>query len=248
MPFDFSNISSIVTAVGALGTSSAGLVDATKVFGGGISLAGLADIEKALLPLYGGTGNKNDTSTPTSFGTVYNNLKANWINGVALEEQKANAIILAKLALNENTAATLAKVTGVSPDVLKEIAVATNLGAVLTKEETDVLTKFENALNMKLDQAFQRADQRYRNSAKFLSGAFSVVIAVIGGAIFSSSSLNLGGLQGAGTDYYINSGNFWLAVVAGLLATPLAPMVKDITSALQAGSAVAQKIAAAKQG
>jgi len=246
MPFDISSIGSIVTAIGALGTSSFGLVDATKVFGGGVSLCGLADIEKAVSPLFGGTAaNLNDTSTPLAYGSIFANIKANWINGVALEEQKANAMLLVKLSLNENTAATLAKVTGISPDVLKEIAVATNLGAVLTKEETDVLNKFETALNMILDQAFQRADQRYRNSAKFLSGAFAVVIAVIGGAIFSSDTLNLGPLQGAGVSYF-NSGNFWLAVVAGLLATPLAPMVKDITSALQAGSAVAQKIAAAK--
>lgn len=244
MPIDVSSISSIVTAVGALGTSSFGLVDATKVFGGGVSLAGLGDIDKALKPLFGGpAANRSDTSTPTAYGSIYSNLKANWINGVGLEEQKANAKILVKLSLNANTAAALAKVTGVSPDVLTELAVALNLGAVLTKEETDVLNKFETALNTILDQAFQRADQRYRNSAKFLSGAFSVIIAVIGGGIFSSGTLDLGPFQGAQTAYF-NTGNFWLAVMAGLLATPLAPMVKDITSALQAGSAVAQKIAA----
>jgi hypothetical protein len=244
MPFDITSIGSIVTAIGALGTSSFGLVDATKVFGGGVSLCGLADIEKALLPLFGGgAANRTDTSTPLAYGSIFENLKANWINGVALEEQKANAKILVKLSLNANTAVMLAKVTGVSPDVLTELAVALNLGAVLTKEETDVLNKFETALNLILDRAFQRADQRYRNSAKFLSGVFAVVLSVIGGAIFSSGSLDLGPLQGAGVDYF-NSGNFWLAVVAGLLATPLAPIVKDITSALQAGSAVAQKIAA----
>ena len=32
--------------------------------------------------------------------------------------------------------------------------------------------------------------------------------------------------------------------MAGLLATPLAPLVKDLTSAIQAGSAVAQRLAA----
>jgi len=243
MPFDITSIGSIVTAIGALGTSSFGLVDATKVFGGGVSLCGLSDIEKALKPLFGPNADPKDLSTPAAYGAVLENLKANWINGVALEEQKANAKVLVKLSLNANTAAMLAKVTGVSPDVLTELAVALNLGAVLTKEETDVLNKFETSLNLILDRAFQRADQRYRNSAKFLSGVFSVVLAVVGGAIFSSGSLDLGPLQGADMAYF-NSGNFWLAVVAGLLATPLAPMVKDITSALQAGSAVAQKIAA----
>jgi hypothetical protein len=243
MSFDIASVGSMITAIGGLGTASFGLVDATKVFGGGVSLCGLSDIEAAVKPLFGPIADPKDLSTPAAYGSVMENLKANWINGVALEEQKANAKILVKLSLNANTAAMLAKGTGVSPDVLTELAIALNLGAVLTKEETDVLNRFEIALNLILDRAFQRADQRYRNSAKFLSGVFSVVLAVIGGAIFSSGSLDLGPLQGAGVDYF-NSGNFWLAVVAGLLATPLAPMVKDITSALQAGSAVAQKIAA----
>jgi len=243
MPFDVSSIGSIVTAIGALGTSAFGLVDATKVFGGGISLCGLGDIEQALKPFFGPSADPKDLSTPAAYGSVMESVKATWINGVALEEQKANAKILVKLSLSANTAATLAKVTGVSPDVLTELAVALNLGAVLTKEETDVLNRFETALDLILDRAFQRADQRYRNSAKFLAGVFAVVLAVAGGAVFSSGSLDLGPLRGAGISYF-NSGNFWLAVVAGLLATPLAPVVKDVASAVQAGSAVAQKIAA----
>ena len=237
-------LTSVVIAVGALGASSFGLVDATKVFGGGVSLAGLSDIEQAVRPFFGGKGDENDTSTPLAYGSVLANLKANWINGVALEEQKANAKGLVKLGLNAKTAATLAKATGVSPDVLTELAVALNIGAVLTKEETDTLIKFESALDMVLDQAFQRADQCYRNFAKSLSGAVSVTLAIICGAVLSSSTLHLGQLQGSAAAAYFNTGNFWLAIMAGLLAAPLAPLLKDITSALHAGSTVAQKIAA----
>lgn len=243
MPIDLTSITSIVTAVGALGTSSFGLVDATKIFGGGISLAGLGDIEKAFQPLFGAAADKNDLSTPLTYGSIYANLKANWLNGVALEEQKANAALLVKLGLNAKTAATLARVTGVSPDVLTELAVALNLGAALSKEETDVLNRFETSLNLLLDRAFQRADQRYRNSAKSLSGAFSVLIAVVGGAIFSSGSLHVAQFVGPKIPFF-NTGNFWLAVLTGLLATPLAPIVKDVTSAIAAGSSVVQKIAA----
>ena len=243
MSIDTSSVGSIVTAVAALGAASFGLVDATKVFGGGVSLAGLGDIEKAILPLFGSNGDKHDTTTPLSCGSVLADLKANWINGVALEAQKAHARILVKLSLNASTAATLAGITGVSPDVLTELAVALNIGAVLTREETDVLNKFEVSLNMILDQAFERADQRYRNCAKLLSGAVSVLIAVIGGGILSSSTLHLGPFQGSAAAYF-NTGNFWISVMAGLLATPLAPVFKDLASALHAGSAVAQKIAA----
>ena len=242
MPIDLTSISSIVTAIGALGTSSFGLVDATKVLGGGVSLAGLGDIRKNILPLFGNTADKRDYSTPFTYGSIYASLKANWLNGMALEEQKANAALLFKLSLNAKTAASLAEVTGVSPEVLTELAVALNLGAVLTKEETDVLNRFETALNLILNRAFQRADQRYRNAAKSLAGVFSVSIAVAAGAICSSNSAHVAQFHGAGVPYW-NTGNLWLAVVTGLLATPLAPIVKDATSALAAGSAVAQKIA-----
>ena len=243
MPIDLTSISSIVTAIGALGTSAFGLVDATKVFGGGISLAGLGGIKQAVRPLFGSAADKSDKSTPFTYGSVYASLKANWLNGVALEEQIANAATLVKLSLSASTADTLAKATGVSADVLTELAVALNLGATLTEEETDVLNRFETALNLILDRAFQRADQLYRNGAKFLAGVLSVLMAVVGGAICSSNSVHIAQFRGSGTPYW-NTGNFWLAVVTGLLATPLAPIVKDVTSALTAGSAVAGKLAA----
>ena len=242
MPTDLPSISSIVTAIGALGTSAFGLVDATKVFGGGISLAGLGDIQKAISPLFGGPGDKKDLSTPFTYGSVCASIKASWLNGVALEEQKANAAILIKLCLSPSSAETLAKGTGVSPDVLTEFAVALNIGAALTKEETDTLNRFETALNFILERAFERADQRYRNGAKFLAAVFSVLLAVVGGAICSSTSVHIAQFQGSGTPYW-NTGNFWLAVIAGLLATPLAPIVKDATSALAAGTSLAQRLA-----
>lgn len=246
MPSDIDSITSLVTAIGALGTASFGLVDATKVFGGGVSLCGLSDIERAILPLFGTAASdkkaKNDLSTPLTYGSVYANLKASWINGVALEAQKANAANLIKLGLNAKTAVCLAKATGVNADVLTELAVALDIGAVPTKEETDIMDRFETALSLILDRVYQRADQRYRNSAKALAGVISVLISVIGGAVYSSGSFQIGHLRGIDQHYW-NTGNFWLAVVVGLLATPLSPIVKDVTSALAAGAAVAQKIA-----
>ena len=242
MSIDLASISSIVAAIGALGTSAFGLVDATKVFGGGISRAGLGDIEEALAPLFDKDDKKN-FSAPFDYGSIYASLKASWLNGVGLAEQKAGAAALIRLSLSSTTAPTLAKATGVNADVLTELAVALNIGAALTKEETDTLSRFETALNFILERAFERADQRYRNSAKALAGIFSVLIAVIAGAIFSSATVHIGQFRGAGEPFW-STGNLWLAVVVGLIATPLAPIVKDASSALAANSAVAQRRAA----
>jgi hypothetical protein len=244
MALDLNSISGVITAIGALGTASFGLVDATKVFGGGVSRCGLGDIRRALLPLFEGATDKKDLSTPLTYASVYANLKANWINGTDLGHQKEIAKSLLKLRLSATTAAVFAKGTGVDAEVLSEVAVALNMGMELTKEEADTYSRFDLALTALLDQAYQRADQRYRNSAKALAGVFSVAIALAGGWILSSPTLAVGTLHGSTAPYSPMTANFWFAALAGALATPLAPIAKDLTSALAAGVSVAQKISA----
>ena len=77
-----------------------------------------------------------------------------------------------------------------------------------------------------LDQGYQRADQRYRNSAKMMAVPVAVALALLG----------VWAIAGSGA----TSIDVWRAVAGGLLATPLAPMAKDLASAIQAGSKLAQ--------
>jgi hypothetical protein len=65
-----------------------------------------------------------------------------------------------------------------------------------------------------LDEGYERADQRYRNAAKVLAGAFSIVLALFGGWIVGSNPL--------------------LALFVGIIAVPLAPIAKDLSRTLQA--------------
>lgn len=69
---------SAITAMGALGTAAFGLVDATKVFGGGVSNVGFGAIVRALEPFNAAL----ESATPNWRAT----LRANWINGVAKED------------------------------------------------------------------------------------------------------------------------------------------------------------------
>lgn len=247
MAVDLASISGLITAVGALGTASYGLVDATKSLGGGISLCGLANIHKAIAPLFDGKTDKSDFSTALTFGSIYANLKANWMNGRALDDQKAIAKTLLKLRLDEGNAAAYAKLTGVDAATLAQIAKQINSGLPLAKDsaQADAFGRFDLALTSLLDEAYQRADQRYRNGAKVLAGAFSIVIAVAGGAMYFSSLAH----PATATTAAILAPEYWgtakmaLAFLAGALATPLAPIAKDLTSALAAGVNVAQKMA-----
>jgi hypothetical protein len=68
--------------------------------------------------------------------------------------------------------------------------------------------------------------QRYRNSAKLLAVPVAVCLALLGAWAISTQSLS--------------SLDAWRAVFSGLLAIPLAPVAKDVASAIQEGTKLAQ--------
>src|SRR5258708_37105868 len=101
------NISAMIAAVAALGTASYGLVDATKGLNGGVSNAGFTYIRGVISWLFPDDALINDGKTPLALGAVAATLKANWINGTPLADQKAIAKTLIKLRLNAGNAAFL---------------------------------------------------------------------------------------------------------------------------------------------
>ena len=226
------HIGGVVTAVGALGTASFGIVDATKSMLGGVSTRGFANIEKQMatllpdMPVESVT--KADTSEPATppalkLESILVSLKSNWINGVAQDDQVAIAKSLVKLRLNAALAPSLAQLTGVDAITLASVATKIASGQPLTQPETDTYGRFDLVLTTLLDQAYQRGDQQYRNTAKILAGIVSVILALAGAFAL--------GLHG---------GDLWQAVLVGLLATPLAPIAKDVASAIQAGANAVQ--------
>ena len=208
-----------VLAVGSLGTASFALVDATKAFGGGISNRGFTGISRMLgrfLP-----------SAGTEFRSVRNTLRANWINGTAsLGDQKSIAKTLIKLHLTDANAAHMAHQTAVDSTLLTQVARKYAAPtATLTPEEQNVASRFDLQLASIIDDAYQRGDQNYRNSAKVLAIVFAVILAV-------SSKYALG----------MKEIDLTVAIIAGLLAAPLAPISKDLASALQAGAKALQSL------
>ncbi len=229
----------IVTAVGALGTASFGLVDATKAAGGGVSRIGLGDIKRALKPLFGQSPNLSDKSNPLTYSSILSNLRSNWMNGTDLADQKAIAKSLIKLRLSTTTAPDLAAATGVDSTELTSIATKINAAIALLPAEADTFGRFDLALTSLFDQAYQRADQRYRNAAKLLASMFSILIALFCGYFFS---LRHQGIYGANPYDYLRNSFSWIAMLVGALATPIAPVAKDLASAVAAGTNVVQKL------
>lgn len=220
----FQNISDYVAAIGALGTAAYGLVDASKAFGGGVSNIGFHRIEAAIRKLF--PTEKDDAQNPLPLRDLIATLRANWLNGTALADQKSIAKTLIKLRITAKNAKDLAARTGVDKDKL--IAVATNLaeGGDFTDELKNVLGRFDLILTALLDEAYQRADQAYRNAAKAWSVLASVLLAVFGSAVV----WNLGASPGDWGKWGME--DLPVAILVGLLATPLAPVSKDLASAL----------------
>jgi len=142
-------------------------------------------------------------------------LQSQWINGVAATaDQVSIAKSLVKLRLTPDTAGALAAATGVDPTILSQIASSIQSGAPLSPQQSDVYGRFDLLLTTLLDQAYQRGSQRYRSSAKLAAVPIAVVLALV-----AAHSLP-------------NQITTAQAVLLGLIATPIAPVAKDIASAI----------------
>lgn len=212
----------IITAIGGLGTAAFGLVDSTKIFWGGVNRIGfsrIADAVKRLTPETGASG--------LTQAQILGTLKANWYNGTDLASQKTIAKSLIKVGLNPENATALAAATGVNAGVLGAVATCISTGTPLSSDEGDVFSRFDFILTALLDEVYQGSDEAYTNGTRAVASIFAVILAFVGGwTLFASTTHSDPKLA------YWLSPDMWMALVAGVLATPLAPIAKDLSSAL----------------
>lgn len=219
-----SSLVNLVTAIGALGSAAMGLVDTTKLFGGGPSNFGFGHIEGALAPFLDALAS---SSTPFGKNAILRTLKADWLNGVAKDDQKAKAKSLIQLSLTQVDAVALANVAAVDPGELQSAVQKKASGLIAAPGEANALGQFDAVLTAVIDTAYERGDQIYRNAAKFLAMVTSVALGGIGGLIVFGAA---------------NQSELTFCLLAGLVATPLAPVAKDLASALQTAVAAASAL------
>lgn len=205
---DLEMLPQIIVAIGGLGTAAFGLVDASKaLLWGGVNHIGFGGIRRTIKSLTPG-----NPANALSQDKIVATLQANWFNGTDLSSQKAIAKSLIKLNLSAGNAADLAKATGVDSATLTTVAASIAAGTPLTTLQSDAYGRFDLIVTALLDETYQRSDDVYRNWAKAISAMVAVVLAVVGGLTISA--------------------NIWQSVIVGLLATPLAPIAKDLSTAL----------------
>lgn len=222
-------VGNFLAAAGGLGTAAYGLVDVSKAFAGGMSNPGFGYISKAVEPLLDGTADPAGGQAPAAFGKdkVIATLRANWLNGVAKADQKAIAKSLIRLRLSAGNAVQLATATGVNGDELKALAQRIANGEPLSAQDMNVLGRFDAVISAILDLGYERADQLYRNAAKGAAALVAVVLAAIGGGLIYFQSMATPDVPS-----YLSSHEFLLALVIGVISTPLAPVAKDLSTAL----------------
>jgi hypothetical protein len=200
----------IVTAIGGLGTAAFGLVDASKALWGSVNHIGFSAIKATVRSLTPG-----NPSNALSQDKIMATLKANWFNGTALASQKSIAKSLIKLNLSATNAPALASATGVDSETLTAVATSIGAGTTLTAPQADVYARFDLIVTALLDETYQRSDNLYRNWTRAIAAVVAVVLAIIGGQTLSPGP-----------------GIVLPSVIVGLLATPLAPIAKDVSTAL----------------
>jgi hypothetical protein len=206
------NLPEVITMIGGLGAAAFGLVDASKVFGGGVNHIGFKGIRAAVQQLTDAGAPVNALSQKKILAT----LQANWMNGTQLSSQKSIAKSLIKLNLNPRNAFAMAAATGMDPVALTSIATRIAAGTSLSCAESDVFSRFDLIVTALVDEAYQRSEQIYRNWTRALAALIAVALAVAGGRMLQPAV------------------DWPLAVLIGLLATPLAPIAKDVSTALAA--------------
>jgi hypothetical protein len=82
-----------------------------------------------------------------------------------------------------------------------------------------VYSRFDLIVTALLDEAYQLSDQVYRNGTRALAAVIAVLLALAGGWSIMGSA-------------FWGAKDMYLAILVGLLATPLAPIAKDLSSAL----------------
>jgi hypothetical protein len=224
------NLPQAITAIGGLGTAAFGLLEAIKPVFPGINQMGFGRIRTTVLGLTPDEAGAGQPLNALPQANVLESLLANWVNGTDLGSQKSIAKSLIKLHLSAGNAASLAAKTNVDPALLTAVAQSMASSTVLTQQQSDAYARFDLIVTALLDEAYQHADQVYRNSTRGLAALIAMVLAFAGGLSLVGSA---GGLSfGASWEAFWWKPDMFLSLLVGLLATPLAPIAKDLSSAL----------------
>ncbi|MCC6697204.1 MAG: hypothetical protein IT365_16370 [Candidatus Hydrogenedentes bacterium] len=230
---DVSELVTLITASGALGTAAFGIVDVLKGHWKALGTAGFGEITKHL-------GELTDTLA-VAFGPKYRELlEAQYQGnsedfartlrqGVRVGLTSANAEKMASFlgvldlkALREaaekveRAEIDLARLAETEPGDAAEAAAIKEL-----EQAQRILGRYEMAADTRIDAAITMALTKYRTRAKLWASAVAIVLGALSGWALGRE----------------NENDILLGLALGVAAVPLAPVAKDIATAIQSTAA-----------
>lgn len=209
MDLTIQEVSDFLIAAGAVGTAAMGIVEGAKSvrfppIGFGFLLKQLQWSFSALQVAYGDQYKKLIESLYRISGS--GDLARTLRQGI-------------RIGLNEENAADLSQnILGKSDGTLTEIAKKINTGENLEPQEKNFLSRFELAVDARIEGALALGERAYANGIRLC--AFIVAIGLA---------------QAAALLLKLQDG-FITALIVGLIAVPIAPIAKDIVKGFQSAA------------
>jgi hypothetical protein len=200
------DIGTIVLATGALGTAAFGLVEALK-WTRIVGTIGFGSLRHSLGPIW--------ESLETAYGPAYEQVLAGQYRGDARELVRAIRQGV-RIGLTPDNAPRLAGFLGVlDGDALSRAAAHLPTAPTISDDARYVLGRYELAVDARIESALAIAQSQYAGKLRTIAMILSLGI-------------------GVGVGIYL--GQFFLGFLVGLAAVPVAPIAKDLVSALQAAT------------
>lgn len=204
------SISDMLLATGALGTASFGIVEASKW----LSLVGEAGFSAAHTRL----GSLTATLS-VAYGRDYESM----LRGLYRGDQRDLTRTLrqgVRVGLTAANAAAVASFLGsIDGAQLAAVAGKAQSGGTLSDDDRSLIGRYELAADARIDAALAVANADYAGTARILASAVSLLIAVATQRALGDDAVPL-----------------TTAILVGIAAVPLAPIAKDLASALQSAS------------
>lgn len=206
-------LGTIILAAGGLGVAAYGVVDGAKYIRH-IGLIGYRQITTQLSPLMEAIRRAYGNETARLLEAQYRGGRAQG----ELPRSLRQGYRIGLPGLPAEEIRRVADSVGVAqPEAIVSAAAKLRTGATLEPTEREALSRFEVAVDARIEAALCLAESDYVASTKLMAGFLAVLIAVIVGWLIQ---------QEIGPHWPV------AAVLVGLVAVPVAPVAKDLATAV----------------
>jgi len=224
IPMDVSDLVALVTAAGALGGAAFGIVEGLKSTPIGTIGFKVFKVQLGVIwtSLSGAYGSSYESLLEAQYQGNHDDLLRTLRQGV-------------RIGLTAGNAKQNAKELGdglIDGQKLENAATKIHGGQDLTPDEQHVLSRYELAVDARIDAAMTLALNKYAESLRIIAMLVALRVALGVGWLYS---LTPTGLDDVGE-------TMLLAAIVGIAAVPLAPIAKDLATAIQAAAQATGKL------